>query len=98
MGSTINELPAEQEDSIAQMCQQLTEGLSALTSDDPFSNAPTQQRSNVGPRGALTHQASLPTPFQSYPTQSSTPMLTRQHTSPASQSELGELFVFYSLC
>jgi len=84
VGGTIAE--HEQEDSIAQMCQQLTEGLSALTSDDPFSNAPTQK-----PRG-LTHQASLPTsaasPYQTYQPQvhGHVGMLTRQHTSPASQT------------
>ena len=68
------------------MCQQLTEGLEALTSDDPFSNAPTQQNSAKG-RGMLTHQASLPAPFHSYPhSQANHHMLSRQHTSPASQS------------
>jgi len=31
----------ENQDSIAQMCAELTQGLSQLTSDDPFANAPT---------------------------------------------------------
>lgn len=70
----------EQEDSIAQMCQQLTQGLTALTSDDPFSGVPTQ----AGTRShALTHQASLPTPFHNHA------VLTRQHTTPAAQSKFG---------
>ncbi|XP_059161097.1 protein numb-like isoform X2 [Physella acuta] len=77
VGGVIPEVSQEQEDSIAQMCQQLTQGLSALTTDDPFSGAPTQH----GSRGnTLTHQASLPTPFHNHA------QLTRQHTSPASQS------------
>ncbi|XP_012939143.1 protein numb [Aplysia californica] len=86
VGGTIAELPQEQEDSIAQMCQQLTEGLSALTTDDPFSNAPAQQNAANRARGhSLTHQTSLPTPFQNYVGQNQA-MLTRQHTSPASQT------------
>ncbi|XP_055880903.1 protein numb-like isoform X2 [Biomphalaria glabrata] len=70
VGGTIPEVSQEQEDSIAQMCQQLTQGLTALTSDDPFSSAPV----------ALTHQTSLPTYFQNHAP------LTRQHTLPASQN------------
>ncbi|KAL3872897.1 hypothetical protein ACJMK2_036077 [Sinanodonta woodiana] len=32
--------PSQEEDSITQMCQQLTQGLSALNTDDPFAAAP----------------------------------------------------------
>ncbi|CAL1527621.1 unnamed protein product [Lymnaea stagnalis] len=74
VGGTIPEVSQEQEDSIAQMCQQLTQGLSALTTEDPFTAAPTSRST------ALTHQASLPTAFQNHA------QLTRQHTSPASQT------------
>ncbi|XP_041352785.1 protein numb-like isoform X3 [Gigantopelta aegis] len=73
VGGTIHEIsPEEQEDSIAQMCQQLTQGLSALSTEDPFASAP---------RGGLSHQNSLP-PFQTGPMQ---PPLIRQHTLPAAQ-------------
>lgn len=36
----------EEEDSISQMCQQLTRGLSALTSEDPFAAAPSSSFQN----------------------------------------------------
>ncbi|KAH9509140.1 hypothetical protein Btru_049195 [Bulinus truncatus] len=74
VGGTIPEVSQEQEDSIAQMCQQLTQGLTALTSDDPFSSAPSARSS------ALTHQTSLPANFQNHA------QLSRQHTLPASQT------------
>ncbi|KAL4238398.1 hypothetical protein ACF0H5_003107 [Mactra antiquata] len=53
----IHEVPSpETEDSISQMCQQLTQGLSAL-SDDPFASAPGAQNST------LVKQHSMPATF-----------------------------------
>ncbi|KAK6181187.1 hypothetical protein SNE40_009101 [Patella caerulea] len=78
VGGTIHEESPEQEDSIAQMCQQLTQGLTALTSDEAFNNTPTR-------RGAehhglsLHHQHSAPS-FQP----PSTTSLPRQNTIPSS--------------
>ena len=48
----------ENEDSISQMCQQLTQGLSALT-EDPFASAPVQGTQNA----YLIKQHSMPTTF-----------------------------------
>lgn len=79
VGGTIPEVPQEKEDSIAEMCQQLTQGLSALTGGDPFGEAPRAQPQ-------LTHQASLPAPPFMNHTQTTQAVLTRQHTSPASQT------------
>ncbi|KAK3762013.1 hypothetical protein RRG08_019423 [Elysia crispata] len=79
VGGTIPEVSQEKEDSIAEMCQQLTQGLSALTGGDPFAEAP-----RVAPQ--LTHQASLPASTFLNHAQTNQAMLTRQHTSPASQT------------
>ncbi|XP_046337089.2 protein numb-like isoform X4 [Haliotis rufescens] len=77
VGGAIQEMSPthEQEDSITKMCQQLTQGLSTLSSDEPFANAPTR------PGMGLPHQNSVP-PFHQYssPTQ---PTLVRQNTTPA---------------
>lgn len=55
----IHEVPSpEKEDSISQMCQQLTQGLSALT-DDPFASAPVQGSQNLH----LVKQQSMPATF-----------------------------------
>ncbi|XP_053397158.1 protein numb-like isoform X2 [Mercenaria mercenaria] len=55
----IHEVPSpENEDSISQMCQQLTQGLSALT-EDPFASAPVQGTQNA----YLVKQHSMPTTF-----------------------------------
>ncbi|WAR18663.1 NUMB-like protein [Mya arenaria] len=55
----IHEVPSpENEDSISQMCQQLTQGLSALT-DDPFATAPGAQ----GATHSLVKQHSMPATF-----------------------------------
>ncbi|GFS05320.1 protein numb [Elysia marginata] len=79
VGGTIPEVPQEKEDSIAEMCQQLTQGLTALTGGDPFAEAPRSVPQ-------LTHQASLPAaPFVNH-AQTNQTALTRQHTSPASQT------------
>ncbi|CAG5117177.1 unnamed protein product [Candidula unifasciata] len=75
--STIHEVSQEQEDSIAQMCQQLTQGLTALTSEDPFAAVPNQGSVRTH---TLVHQSSLPTPS------STQAVLTRQQTLPGSQT------------
>jgi hypothetical protein len=55
----IHEVPSpENEDSISQMCQQLTQGLSALT-EDPFASAPVQGAQNA----YLVKQHSMPATF-----------------------------------
>ncbi|BFZ11951.1 hypothetical protein BsWGS_14991 [Bradybaena similaris] len=77
VGATIPEVSQEQEDSIAQMCQQLTQGLTALTYDDPFAGVP----SLGSVRGhTLVHQSSLPAPASTHA------VLTRQQTAPGSQT------------
>lgn len=48
----------EKEDSISQMCQQLTQGLSALT-EDPFAQAPMQGSQS----SHLVKQHSMPATF-----------------------------------
>lgn len=55
----IHEVPSpETEDSISQMCQQLTQGLSAM-SDDPFASAPMQGAQT----STLVKQNSMPATF-----------------------------------
>jgi len=55
----IHEVPSpENEDSISQMCQQLTMGLSALT-EDPFAQAPQGSH-----QSSLIKQHSMPATFQ----------------------------------
>jgi hypothetical protein len=85
VGETIHEVSPEHEDSIAQMCQQLTQGLSAMSSNDPFNNGPAPGASaNHGHMpGHLVHQASLPVSS----TLSQPHVFTRQHTLPASTGE-----------
>ncbi|XP_025103945.1 protein numb-like isoform X3 [Pomacea canaliculata] len=86
IGETIHEVSPEHEDSIAQMCQQLTQGLTAMSSDDssgqfgrPGAGGPAQ--SNVA-APHLVHQASLPASG----ILAHQAALMRQHTSPASQT------------
>ena len=91
IGETIHEVSPEHEDSIAQMCQQLTQGLSAMSSEDPFANfgrggagGATQGHMMSSSTGAhLVHQASMPVSSG----MAQQHVLMRQHTSPASQSE-----------
>ncbi|KAL8611155.1 hypothetical protein ACOMHN_064445 [Nucella lapillus] len=88
VGETIQEVSPEREDSIAMMCQQLTQGLSAMSSEDPFSQFPggrggagQGQVSSSSTGAHLMHQASMPLPGPHHQH-----MLTRQHTSPASHT------------
>lgn len=68
----------EQEDSISQMCQQLTQGLSALASDDPFANAPQGSQITPTPYSQNTSPA-----FHGYPAVSQrTNVLSNQSQSP----------------
>lgn len=50
----------EEEDSIAQMCQQLTRGLSALTSEDPFAAAPSSSFQNQPGQASTAHANNIP--------------------------------------
>jgi len=51
----------ENPDSIAEMCQQLTQGLTALQADDPFANVPSvTQRSIASPTSTVSHTPSPP--------------------------------------
>lgn len=62
MNSPIQEMSPskEQEDSIAQMCQQLTMGLSALTTEeDPFSTAPAVSPATFQHATQYQHQAQV---------------------------------------
>lgn len=81
----------EEEDSIAQMCQQLTRGLSALTSEDPFAAAPSSSFQNQPGQASTAHANNIPPAAQqsfamagrspgSFPQQQVVPV--QQHTNP----------------
>ena len=51
----------ENPDTIAEMCQQLTQGLTALQTDDPFANVPNvTQRNITSPTSTISHTPSPP--------------------------------------
>ncbi|XP_070179986.1 protein numb-like isoform X2 [Littorina saxatilis] len=90
-GDTIQEVSPEHEDSISQMCQQLTQGLSAMSSEDPFgqfgrggAGGATQGHVTSATGSHLVHQASMPA--ASAPHHHQQHVLMRQHTSPASHT------------
>ncbi|KAL5008827.1 hypothetical protein ScPMuIL_014408 [Solemya velum] len=62
-GAPIEEMsPDKEDDSIAQMCQQLTQGLSAMTTDDPFAAAPHNMAQKM-PTAKPATSSSFPVQF-----------------------------------
>ena len=55
----IPELSPETDDSISQMCQQLTQGITAMSDPDPFASAPMTGTHPTGP----IKQHSMPATF-----------------------------------
>ena len=50
----------EQEESISKLCQQLSQGLTALSKDDPFSSFQSSQSNHTSPAFQKTPQPNTP--------------------------------------
>lgn len=92
----IPELSPETDDSISQMCQQLTQGITAL-SDDPFASAPMAGSHPTGPikqhsMPATFHTSAAMVHHPSPPMQETNPWVTSTHFAGSGDSSRTDVF------